>query len=1580
MWQVFTIAILLALMIGLEVFNLVPLEQYLGAAPPFTPKSLAATGFIILAAFTTGALFQRFKLPALLGYIAAGIIFGPQFIQIAYEFGVQHFPDVLHTLFHGHPPRALFSAQVIADLELINILTIGVIGTMGGGELKLEDIKESWKLILLTISLIVVTAIPLTIAVVMGLTYSELGLTPFLDDVSTSSKIGAALLFGILAVAMSPAATLAILQETRAQGKFTSLALGIVVVADLVLVALFLVGINISKLLVAPDGFNLGKLAEAMPGIGMEFAWALVVGGVTGALFIAYMRYVRREMMLFTVAIIFAAAYACKILHAETLLAFLTAGFIVQNFSRHGHDLIHELEKLSTPVFIIYFMTQAALLDIKGVVAYLPLTLILALLRGASFYGSVRFATRKLQSDDVTQRWLWASFLSRGGVDLVLAAMVAGAMTAGAPTFVWGTDFQTVVMATVVVHIIVGPPILKIALGRAGETQEARENQGSEVAENGLDFTPNLDEVEFPTPSFRDRVLNERLYQMRAHLIALHEKLIAEPLNDRRKRLEESVSHVHSDIDDSLKKLEEILQSERYENPADLRRSIVALHAQSRRKLQQSIQLWEHLEPLVFRTESAGQLILEIQRFEQFDNQYVVETEPELYDPDGDDRRWVKLVRKLRSLQRTLTGTGRRNIPLGRLWRYYIELSIPRYLARAATETAEPHEAFWFELGRYLRRFDALFDELLEILDTPAATAEPEPAPVEEQVEGGVEEALSSDEEHISEAHDEEHDEHGDEEDHDQYALHHPLQSLNELDEPRERAIVFVHLARDLHSENAAHVIKSLNTWLIAATQGYSWSLQQVYETFLDAVARAGTLELPSLMYRPSTQFDDARRAELQLSKRLANEEDIVSAYVGWIVLDHQLALFSNWFGHYQTRITDTLHNLFKEQSLKQLERMEKLCELAIEEAEQDPEAETRWDDWLERELAPLARSTRRTLDRALISFGQGVASRRLIDALEYRVASFSESLHLLLQDPHETAPSQAGLETLDLQVRRWFTNRLISEIALRYIEFNERTERIVRRNLVGLDSIHQVIEYNLSKEPGESSDSPTADEELPEIDALGALRRAKRMIEQQRQNLAQDVLELQQWIVEETDGVCARATGPFMEHRISDLPRQLLRRETSTASSKQGVLAMVDPALTWIRGTYASLTPLYEELREDIQHILNDAPHTTKRSDVREYLEVEAPATLKQLPPIYRRLFNPVPLDLPEFFVDRPELEAQCLSAIAQWGRNQPVSILIHGDRGIGKRTFIHSLVPTKIYDLAPVFQKTPIQTIRLGEEIHTEEQLCAPFTPLFDGEPKRSFSDMARAIHNLPHREIVVIENANKCYQRTSEGLTLCRNFLELLSQTSAQVLWVLLMDTPATTLLDTMIDIFDYFSHSFELEAFSEEQLEHMILNRHRVSGFEVDYESPQVRLLYRARHPLAASESLRNPHRDYFRRLHATSRGNPLMALLYWLRSIQPDLSDDTQLHVMPLTSKPIHVLQGLTLEKRLILALLLQHGSLPPHMLCEILLVSPEEIETQLAHLQRLGFVEVIGGTSRYFRIRDLASVEVTFELRHANLV
>ncbi len=1564
MWQILTLAILLALMVALQQFDLALPES------PFDPKSVAASGFILLAAFTTGELFKRFNIPALLGYIAAGIVFGPNFISVAFDLTQAANPQLAHDIF-GPSPQGVFSRKVIEDLALINVLTVGVIGTMGGGELKISDIRDSWRSILLLIAFITVTAIPLTFGAVFGMAQLPVDLVGFLAEAPRPDQIAGALMLGILAIAMSPAATLAIIQETRARGSFTSLVLGVVVVADLALVALFLVGFSLSKLLVSPEGFSAAALAAALPGIGAEFGFALIIGAATGVAFIAYIRYVEREMLLFTVAIIFTTSFLCKIAHAETLLAFLTAGFIVQNFSRHGHDLIHALEKISLPVFIIYFMTQAAQLDLNGVAAYLPLTLILATARAGAFWGSAKLTSRLIPNDPSKDNLLWMTFLSRGGVDLVLAGLVASAVYEnGAPIFTWGADFQTVIMSTVVVHIVLGPPLLKYALGKAGETDDARAPSSASTSGETSSPKPTRVVAEFPKPDFPDRYLNARLYELRDALIDLHTDLIARPFERRGDDLASSLRDARLEVDASLDRLDELLSTaQSFESDAALARAVEKLHNQSRKRLQPFVQVWEQVDPIAFGPDHADDLIFAVSRLEDFENHCIVELEPQLFDVDAASTRYGRLVRRARRIQRVVAGKGRRTIPLGRLWRYYIELTVPRYLAQAAQDSAPEHEAFWFELGNHLRNLDSTFRLTRHIL-----------------------------EEHESlDPHDDSHDDH----DHDHGHGHghddhdHGLSTLLDIarerassDAPRyESARAFFVEARarlDLHGTTLS---SSLSSAVETSSLNYSWSLQQAFSAFLDAATLAGTLELTGFAYRPSTQFDSARQATEHLRAHLERESRVVSSYIGWLVLDHQLVIFTHWFDVYRQRISDTMHGLFHDQCMRQLERLEQRClegadVLAHEDIDPStPEHEIAWTKWMRRELHPASRGARRALDRALISFGQGVTSRRLIDTLEYRVASFSEQLTLSLANPETHHPRSGAPATLDVRARQWFSNRLVNEIALHYIEFNERTERLVRRNLVGLDSIDQILEYNIHT--AQRDTDAGLDPDHANTVASGALERAAKLVAQLTDDLSTEIAEIEAWLIEETTSIARASVNPFRERRLADIQPLLQRHAHPDDVQNASILARSASSIKrTARSLYDTISPVYDELLEDLRHILVDERRIQRRSHVRQLLEVDHAHDPDSIPTIYRRLFNPVPLDLPEFYVERPELERDCLDAIAQWGLGHPGSILLFGDRGIGKRTLIHNLVPIRIYDLAPVFQDTPIQTLRLSEETSSEADLCAQLSPLVPNDSPGSFEELTRALNSSERRQIVIVENATKAFNRTADGLELCRDFLTTIGRTSRRTLWILIMDTPAATLLDTTLDLFDYFTHVFELEPLLDEQIERMITNRHRVSGYDIDFDPPPVRILHRMRHPLSATDALRNPRDDFFRRLTLASQGNPLFALLLWLRSVHIDPEDDALLRVEHIHDDRLDVslTDGLTLDKLLILSLVLQHGSLTSGQLAEILQRPQRDTDIDLSHLARLGFVEVMVGTSSTYRLRNLAAPKTTTELRDRNLV
>lgn len=670
MWQLVTIAALLALMLGLGGLT----REVSRIDTALDPKSLATTGFVILAAFTCGELGRRLRLPALVGYLVAGIAFGPSLAEVL---GFGSFAEV-------------FTRRVIDDLKLVNILAVGVVGTMGGCEIHFSELRRSWRTILLIFGLIALTVLPATAGLVLGLHQFAGALVPFFVDVPLPQVIGGAVLIGVMAMGMSPAATIALIQELGAKGPFSSLALGIVVVADLLLVAMFLVALALTKLTLLPEGISAAGVLDALPHIAAEFGWAFVLGLGTGLLFILYLRFVKREVLLFALGLIFAATYAAQVLHAETLLVFLTAGFIVQNLSRHGHALLHAFEQIALPVFVVYFTTQAAGLDLQAMTAYLPLALALVATRVFTLTASVRVGTRLAGASDRIQRDLWLCFFSQGGVDLVLAGMVAAAVPG------WGADVQVLVTSTVMIYLFLGPPLFKLAIERVGESTSARERGLENLSQESSSDSGAAPVDRIPEPAVADPRLRARLIDLQGAALALDAELVRGRLDPRARALADTLRAV----DEASAALVATWQEED-PDPA----ALPAARDAFTRRVAALAPAWEEDEPGLATAADLHALLQGLEGAERFTVTFEVTREDHLFELTGTERPLLRLVRRARRLRRRLFGPGARTIPLGRLWRYHVAMGVPIELWRHAEAGAAE---FWEHLAAHLRELDDL--------------------------------------------------------------------------------------------------------------------------------------------------------------------------------------------------------------------------------------------------------------------------------------------------------------------------------------------------------------------------------------------------------------------------------------------------------------------------------------------------------------------------------------------------------------------------------------------------------------------------------------------------------------------------------------------------------------------------------------------------------------------------------------------------------------------------------------------------------------------------------------------------------
>src|SRR5690606_16671912 len=160
-------------------------------------------------------------------------------------------------------------------------------------------------------------------------------------------------------------------------------------------------------------------------------------------------------------------AELCRVLHLELLLVFITAGFVVRNFSKYEHDLMSPLELVAMPVFVVFFTNAGAGVDLKGTWQILPAAAALCGARAVAYYFASRWGSKLGKESDVVVNNAWLAYLPQAGVTLGLVGLAGQQLPA------LGGAIATTGMAVVAINLLLGPITLRRALQTAGEIPDA---------------------------------------------------------------------------------------------------------------------------------------------------------------------------------------------------------------------------------------------------------------------------------------------------------------------------------------------------------------------------------------------------------------------------------------------------------------------------------------------------------------------------------------------------------------------------------------------------------------------------------------------------------------------------------------------------------------------------------------------------------------------------------------------------------------------------------------------------------------------------------------------------------------------------------------------------------------------------------------------------------------------------------------------------------------------------------------------------------------------------------------------------
>jgi Kef-type K+ transport system membrane component KefB len=410
------------------------MDEFLGLGIHFEPNILTVIGLIIAVSFLCSKLFQRFGIPQVVGFIIVGVLLGPSLLNIV-------------------------PLELSEQLLFISEIALGLIGFDIGSHLLFGELRRLGRSILF---ILLFEAIGTFILVTLGI-------------YALTQSFYTALIFGALASATAPAATVDVLAEYDAKGPLTTTLLAVVGMDDALALLLFSVTAAFAESLLAQSGPPSVLQILELPLI--EIGGSLVLGVGLGLLLDRIMcrMKVQHDAMAISIGFVFLGVGLSEAFGFSLILTTMILGMIVVNrCPEHGRHIRYTIEQAGPVIYVLFFTLVGARFQVSLLPSMGLLGVAYVLLRsGAKFFGAWLGGTVG-GAEPAVRNNLGLGLLSQAGVAIGLALSSAKRFSVyGGEGQALGALIINVITATTFVVQIVGPICVKFAISRAGEIGQA---------------------------------------------------------------------------------------------------------------------------------------------------------------------------------------------------------------------------------------------------------------------------------------------------------------------------------------------------------------------------------------------------------------------------------------------------------------------------------------------------------------------------------------------------------------------------------------------------------------------------------------------------------------------------------------------------------------------------------------------------------------------------------------------------------------------------------------------------------------------------------------------------------------------------------------------------------------------------------------------------------------------------------------------------------------------------------------------------------------------------------------------------
>lgn len=395
---------------------------------------------IICVAFVCGKLVSKVRLPSILGWLIAGIVFGPYLAGVVTS-------DITN---------ALWYKVLIRFFECFA-------GVMIGREIVFKKIASSGKQII-GITFVQSIGTFLFVSAVFSVAFLIAGIPVYL-----------AFIFGGIALATAPAPALSIVQEYRTEGPVTKTLIPLAAIDDIIGVIVFFTVISIVS------GAKGGSSASPLAIVGMILL-PFVIGIVTGLCAGFLMRRSKNRYIRFALLMLFLCISAlCGLMIDKLVFRTFSLNYLLigMAFSATVANLLPEKEladtlQLYNPLLnfalVVVIVNLGMPLDYRLIAGAGLFTAIYILSRAAGKIGGAYLGGKLTKAEPTVTKYLGFTLLPHSGVSLVFTGIAVTTLTAIDPSL--ASIVSGTIVAAAIINEIIAVIMAKYAFKWAGEIQE----------------------------------------------------------------------------------------------------------------------------------------------------------------------------------------------------------------------------------------------------------------------------------------------------------------------------------------------------------------------------------------------------------------------------------------------------------------------------------------------------------------------------------------------------------------------------------------------------------------------------------------------------------------------------------------------------------------------------------------------------------------------------------------------------------------------------------------------------------------------------------------------------------------------------------------------------------------------------------------------------------------------------------------------------------------------------------------------------------------------------------------------------